>query len=538
MSGYNESMATLHGELPRAAAERCLARAGERLPDGWHLFFNVHWIYRDDILRAELPGEADAVFYHPDHGIAVVEVKGGGIEREGERWFSVDAHRRWHSIQSPLAQASHGVYAFRRGLRNIAHRLGGTDAPPPVPRIEPMVCFPDIPPVGEGDAFGEDLPRRCILDFQDLEHLEERLLAVLTWPSPWTHCPPKAEYHREICQYFHPQMRALPLLREAVRNEEALYTQALLRQERILQAVDENDRLLILGAAGTGKLALAIDRAADLAAHGKRTVLLCETPLWAQHLASFPELHAVEVTDRRSFLTGIVRQAGLDPEGDLGQNLSKALAITPSLRRDAMVCLEAERIPASQWELLESALTEKHGLTLLADPHAVSDPLSLRWPDGMAKCRLDCVVHSTRSIFAWIAMRTGLYLELDPICPHGTEVRELRWTAAEEQEELLRQELNRLLSQEGVEPDQIAVLSAKSSRDESPLGAWKDPRLKWVTKIGGWNAGKGVMLPEPLAVACNAPVVILVDVDESTDPVLIYRLASRARHFLVVLARS
>jgi hypothetical protein len=536
-----KGMATLHGDLPKAASELCLARACQRLPEGWHLFFNVHWIYRDDILHAELPGEADAVVYHPEHGIAVIEVKGGGIRREGERWFSIDSHRRWHPIQSPLEQASHGVFAFRRGLKAISRRiLSATGEVPQVPRIEAMVCFPDIPPLGEEDVFGEDLPRRAMIDFRDLGRLEERLITWLSWPSPWTHRPPPEAYHREICQFFHPQARSVPLLREAIRNESALYERAQVRQERILRAVRDNDRLLVTGAAGTGKAELAMSRAGELASRGRRTALLCENPLLAQKLALRPELHAVEVHDRQEFLEGVLRKTGLEPqEGTMAERLPQALSMLPQLRWDALVCLEAERFPDWSWPLLESTLADGAGmsLTLFQDPFAVPENAVPTWPSGLARCCLERVVRRTRAISGWLASHCELHLDIDPGCPAGEPVRERAWRRPEEQELLLREELHRLISQEGLEPAQIAVLSAAPAREASPLRDWKDVRLKWVARIGGWSADKAVLLPAGLASACEAEAVVLVDVGSETDPRTLYLLASRARHLLTVLAR-
>jgi len=533
-------MATLHGDLPKAGSELRLAHACERLPDGWHLFFNVHWVYRDDILHAELPGEADAVLYHRDHGVAVIEVKGGGIQREGERWFSIDGHRRWHPIQSPLDQASHGVYAFRRSLKALARKRSiGQDEAPSVPRIEPMVCFPDIPPLpGDENPFGEDLPRRLILDFKDLETLEDRLIAALTWPSPWTHRPAPEGYHLDILQLFHPVAQSVPLLRDVVRAEEALYARANADQVRLLDALRENQRLLISGAAGTGKTTLAIAKARDLAARGKRVLYLCQNPLLAERLETLADLHSVEVDSREHFLHGFLRKAGLeDEEGTPLERFRQALEMQPELRWDALVCDEAEHVPDTWWPALTSLLRDPLDgpLFLFRDPAALPPHAEPAYPTGLARCRLDRAVRCTRSIAQWIAAHTGRHLELEPGCPSGEPVRERGWSDPAEQEKLLREELHRLTSQERLEIGQIAVLSARS-REESGLSQWKDPRLKWVGRIGGWNRDKAPLLPLDKASAVEADAVILVDIDAETSAEVLYALSARARHLLIVLA--
>lgn len=535
-------MATLHGDLPKAGSELRLARACEHLPDAWHLFFNVHWVYRDDILHAELPGEADAVLYHRDLGIAVIEVKGGGIQREGERWFSIDGHRRWHPIQSPLDQASHGTYAFRRSLKALSRKRAiGQDEAPSVPRIEPVVCFPDIPPLAQDEnPFGEDLPRRLILDHLDFNHLEERLIEILSWPSPWTHRPPIAGYHQDILQLFHPKAQSLPLLRDVVRAEEALHARANADQTRLLDALRENHRLLVSGTAGTGKTTLALSKARDLAARGKRVLYLCENPLLAERLETLADLRAVEVDSREHFLNGFLRKAGLEDEsGSVLERFGQALDMQPELRWDALVCDEAEHFPEEFWPAAEHLLRDpaRGHLVLFRDPSALPEHAEPLLPPGLARCRLDRAVRCTRAIAQWISSRSGRHLELDPGTPAGEPVRERLWNSPQAQEIMLREELHRLLSQERLEPGQIAVLSAKE-RDDSPLSAWKDPRLKWVARIGGWNRDKVPLLPYGRISAAEADAVILVDVDADTPPERLYALASRARHLLVVLARG
>ena len=526
-------MATLHGEPPKAQSELRLAHACQHLDDDWHLFFNVHWIYRDDILHAELPGEADAVIYHREYGIAVIEVKGGGIQREGERWFSIDGHRRWHPIQSPLDQANHGVYAFRRSLKALAKKrnVSGSESVS-VPRIEALVCFPDIPPIGVESPFGEDLPRKLILDFRDFASLEERLLEVLTWPSPWTHHPPQEGFHQDICQLFHPTAQSVPLLRDVVRAEESLYARANAEQERLLTAMRDNHRLLVAGPAGSGKTSLAIAKARDLAARGKRTLLLCENPLLA-------DLRGVEVDDLTGFVQGFVRKAGLeDEEGSLLERFRISQEIQPMLRWDALVCDEAEHFPTDWWPLLESLMTDSVDgqLAIFCDPTSLVDPIEPAWPANLARCRLDRAVRCTRNISTWITAHTGRHLQLDPSSPAGEPVRERIVKSDDDQERVLREELHRLLSQERLEPSQVTVISGMP-REKSPLKDWKDPRLKWVARIGGWNREKSVLLPLELASAAETDAVILVDVDESTPAEALYAMATRSRHILTVLWR-
>ncbi|RMH55618.1 MAG: NERD domain-containing protein, partial [Bacteroidetes bacterium] len=61
-----------------------------------------------------LQGEADFVILHPDYGMLVIEVKGGGVtwDRAKNRWFSEGRHAR-NPIADPFRQAQRCVRAFQ-----------------------------------------------------------------------------------------------------------------------------------------------------------------------------------------------------------------------------------------------------------------------------------------------------------------------------------------------------------------------------------------------------------------------------------------
>jgi len=58
---------------------------------------------RDDRL---LDGELDFLLLHPEKGMIVIEVKGGGIELENKtgKWFSISFDGSKHTIKDPYEQ--------------------------------------------------------------------------------------------------------------------------------------------------------------------------------------------------------------------------------------------------------------------------------------------------------------------------------------------------------------------------------------------------------------------------------------------------
>ena len=61
--------------------------------------------WQSPIGKRQADGEADFVMIHPDHGVLVVEVKGGRIRTSEGEWYSVDRHGAEHEIKNPFEQA-------------------------------------------------------------------------------------------------------------------------------------------------------------------------------------------------------------------------------------------------------------------------------------------------------------------------------------------------------------------------------------------------------------------------------------------------
>jgi len=90
-----------------SAAERRLFRLFQaQLPDDFVVLHSVKWLVRER--RFDRDGEADFLIVHPDLGILVLEVKGGGVRVDDQSgtWSTVDRHGEEHVLKrSPFDQA-------------------------------------------------------------------------------------------------------------------------------------------------------------------------------------------------------------------------------------------------------------------------------------------------------------------------------------------------------------------------------------------------------------------------------------------------
>src|SRR5260370_29725016 len=118
-------MATMYPQrLPssgKSNAERKLFNLlRDHLPNDYTVIWSIDWTAP----RAASSGggaqesEIDFLILHPDKGILVLEVKGGGVGYDGSlhEWYSIDDGGRRHRIKDPFEQAQSGKHTLIREL--------------------------------------------------------------------------------------------------------------------------------------------------------------------------------------------------------------------------------------------------------------------------------------------------------------------------------------------------------------------------------------------------------------------------------------
>jgi hypothetical protein len=142
--------ARLPPDVPRS--ERDTFNALSRLPDPWRVFHGVAWQQKRG--RRQADGEADVVLLHPQHGLLVVEAKGGDIEVDKGAWYSTDVQGHRHRIKNPFVQATSSKHALVEYLKSRVPSIGHLPAGHAVafPR---MIGIRHLGPAG-GDAITLD----------------------------------------------------------------------------------------------------------------------------------------------------------------------------------------------------------------------------------------------------------------------------------------------------------------------------------------------------------------------------------------------
>lgn len=269
----------------------------DSLDEDWTVFHSVRW--QSERFGRQGDGEADFVLLHR-RGLVFIEVKGGAISIVDGGWKSTSRDGSIHEIPDPFLQCLDSRKMLSRYVEDR------------VPGVRPLrsahcVCFPDI---RVGSGFGPEAPREIVIDSVDMEQLGAAVGRIVRhWDLDSALSPAHLKAIRDLLA---PTVEVRPLLADALAGVERELIRLTDQQVSILQGLRSFRRMLVTGAAGTGKTILATARARRLADDGFRVLLLCfNEPLGHQLKREFDDDPRVTATHLHSFAVGAVTSAGV-----------------------------------------------------------------------------------------------------------------------------------------------------------------------------------------------------------------------------------
>jgi hypothetical protein len=535
----------------------------DQLSDEYVVLHSYPWLrpWRGEGALAE--GEADFVVLHPQHGLLVLEVKGGEtIRHDGNRWFR-DTKDGPRDFQDPFRQARRNMHA----LLDIAkERSGG--------RINKedlvhgyAVVFPHMDYEGQPPPHAD---KAIVISQRHLSYIDQ---AINTAFRAWTEQPRMLRHDRYrmlLHDCLMPRFRVFRPIGPDISTAANRLLELTETQAQVFEGLYAQDRVLVEGVAGSGKTFLALLRALAFAREGKRTLFVCynkELAAWIRRqVAEDPETE-----EYRELLTikhfhalaaelakaadikfspaggGQVNQVFWDDEvPDLMEQAVLALDMTgESVQFDAIVVDEAQDFSIGWWYALTQSL-----LVVPSGPvYAFMDPnQSLRgevqWPpiDFDTKFRLTINCRNTRKIAAASASVLNLESHFFARSPAGAQLRLLRANTQSQQKGLVLQELKKLLQRESVTPRQIALIGPSAKENGSLAEVIDIDGVAFVTSVDQWRDGGGLLVTTARSFkGLEADVVILYDLGDfwklfrKED---LYVACTRARVLLIAVSHG
>lgn len=249
------------------------------LDDNWRIFHGIDWRYTDKF--GEHCGEADVMLFHPDLGVLVIEIKGGGVRLKNGEWYYLnlfDYSTETKMKQSPCSQADRSRRFFYSRLKNTPLGQGILNET----AFTHTAWFPDfewneaLPPELPGGSFMLDSRHTA----QPEKHLKKILMQAHPKAASWS-----AKEIDILIKSIVPEINLIPPLGAVLGSIRDRLFKMTDGQVNALRALKGQKRLLVEGCAGSGKTLLALRMAHDHLQNGKRVLFSCYNKNLAQTIA-------------------------------------------------------------------------------------------------------------------------------------------------------------------------------------------------------------------------------------------------------------
>lgn len=495
-------------------------------------------------------GEIDFLLFHPQHGIQVWEVKGGGVWLDGEgQWWSEGNHGTFKLSTTPLDQLKKQSNSLLQAMQKV---VPGIRLP-----IAPVLVFPDTRS-WEGQLPELTLNRDHLLLKGELEQLDTdaitRRFGNAAWAGPRAdNSLPLDKQQANLIQHhlLRPACSLMGSVAERAQDIDAQLFRLSEEQQWVLRLLEHIPRMAIHGGAGTGKSVLAHAQAEQLAREGQKVLMLCYNIALAeahrQALAG-SEL-PIEVATFHELCESRARAAGLgwEPPSDAKQMGEFFNETAPNLLAEAlqrapeqwgvMVVDEAQDYEPYWWLVLQELLEEDARVTLLADPaqnlygrdyQIPSDVFSGMVPYPFT---LNRNYRNAYEIAVWLKERHSAAAEPGEHLPSSENAVQIhQWKTQAEQQQKLMQAIVQLEA-DGFKPEDIMLLTPFKVAKSESLQVLASERPDYAGRMFNVSAVKGL----------EAPVVVLVDIgvnEWASSAKVEYVGASRAKSSVIVMCYS
>ncbi len=517
----------MHAEFHGSLGEEKMYAALKALPHDYIVFHSIQW-HKKNPLGGVSWGESDFTVFHPKRGLLVIEVKSGGIRCCNGRWTQINSlNSAEYQMKDPLIQASRSKFTF-------VDLLSPNDDKIQSYWVEAAVCFPSI----EGEMSIGDLPPNyspdIVITSKDMTSISNCIERIFDYYGMHERKYYTQEDVEWVVRALSPRFNAIPSISSNINEQEFVFNRMTQEQSALLDYLDEQRVAAIQGGAGTGKTMLAIEKAKRLAKNDK-VLFLCFNKFLLDYLRTkYSNCNNIDFYNLPALSCSKMRRS------DAGSNdwISTYLNSFDDFNWDykhIVIDEGQDFLDGHILLLLTIAQIQEGSLYIFYDKNQlVQQRQNIEWINHF-DCRLVLFANcrNTKSIATTsyrpigiekIKMRSEV-IGHKPSMYLGSNTQQICECIAK----LIRQ-----YTDNGITKKDIVILTTKTE-DTSCLSG--------LSSIGSYHLDNelnksGILFTTARKFkGLEAPVVIMVDVDESTflgDELcrVLYVGASRARHFL------
>jgi hypothetical protein len=443
-------------------------------------------------------------------GVLVLEIKGGHVSRKDGVWNFRDRYGQTHrKSEGPFEQAQSGKYALKDALKKKVN----------LKKVESIsfgwgCVFPDM----HFNTETPEVPAEAIIDHLNVSGFREFRSCLNNLGQYWYN--KKSRYRKLdrsdidiICAELRPNFDLVPTLASRVDQISEQLVSLTDDQYRIMDAVENTERIICTGGAGTGKSFLAVQAARSEAQKGKAVELVCRSDVFAAFIRPQLDKYNVQVSDIRAITNGP------QPEGgDLFDSLivDEAQDLMNSSFLDLFKNRLKGGIENGCWRFFLDG-NNQGGVYGDYDAFAFDYLCSLT---GMPPMRLSINCRNTPEIITQTQLMTGADIGVSKLDGQGVKVTFATCSDAGECASLAVVQLNAWMD-DGIELSNVTILSCAAGEDSClrKLGA------KWKKILYRVDAGNIASRPHNKLGYCEVADfkglesmhIMLVDLEDISD---------------------
>ena len=433
--------------------------------------------------KTKIWGEADIVILST-RGIFALEVKGGKVSCKDGVWHFGSPGQEYTKKEDPWTQSKGTMWAISKKLEEADSIFKDL-----------LFGFGVVMPNETFISTGAEIEQAVLLDKRDFKKNFGFYIGRIQrhWSNVY-HVKhgrdPRFPTRDEILlarKILRPDIDSAFSTGSYLTSVQSELKQLSIEQVRASRRMAANPRTVVRGRAGTGKTIIAVERAKQLSAEGKKVLYLCFNQLLARHLklaiADDPRSKGIDIHHVHELYANVIKRANMQDRLDIAQDdpeyyeviyprvfIEAAMEIDlPAW--DALVIVEAQDlltpdnldafdlllgipgINRGQWHIFMDRLQNIYGSDI---QESVDKRLSEAQPafdDLYENCR------NTREVAVQASIISGIDLAIEG-APLGAPCDNIYYQDQSSFESQLVQAVTKLLN-DGVQPEDIAILSTR-----------------------------------------------------------------------------